>query len=78
MKKVLSVFALIGAGLISGAAYSADRPVLKAPPPITPVYNWSGFYVGAHGGGSWAHNNFFNTVVGEDTATFAASGYFGV
>ena len=40
--------------LLSGAAFAADLPVYEAPPAMvspTPIaYNWSGFYIGAHGG----------------------------
>jgi outer membrane immunogenic protein len=39
----------------TGAALAADlRPITKAPPPVAvAVYNWTGFYVGAHGGWAW-------------------------
>ena len=30
------------------------RPYTKAPPPIAPVYSWTGFYIfGGGGGGLW-------------------------
>jgi outer membrane immunogenic protein len=40
-------------GLIAMAApaLAADLPV-KAPPPVIPMFNWSGFYIGGNGG--WA------------------------
>ena len=35
-------------------AADVARPVYKAPPPAAPApYNWTGFYVGIHGGGAW-------------------------
>jgi outer membrane immunogenic protein len=34
------------------SANAADMPV-KAPPLVVPVFNWTGFYVGLHGGGAW-------------------------
>ena len=34
-----------------GAANAADMPVKYVPP--APMFNWSGFYVGAHVGGTW-------------------------
>jgi outer membrane immunogenic protein len=50
MKRSLFGIAAIAA-LIGTPALAADMP-LKAPP--VPYYNWSGFYVGAEGGGGWA------------------------
>jgi outer membrane immunogenic protein len=47
----MSVFAVMALG---SAAQAADMP-LKAPPPPT-MYNWTGFYLGAHVGGAWAGN----------------------
>jgi opacity protein-like surface antigen len=40
---------------VSFAARAADMP-LKAPPipPPPPLYNWSGFYIGANLGGAWS------------------------
>jgi outer membrane immunogenic protein len=56
MKKVL--LALTAVAALTGSANAADlaaRPYAKAPPPIAPVYNWTGFYVfGGGGGGLWA------------------------
>jgi outer membrane immunogenic protein len=38
---------------------AADKasPVYKALPPPPPVYSWTGFYVGIHGGGAWSDVN---------------------
>jgi outer membrane immunogenic protein len=40
--------------LMVGAAHAADIPIYEPPPAMvspTPIaYNWSGFYIGAHGG----------------------------
>jgi outer membrane immunogenic protein len=52
----VGLLALIVAG--GGAAVAADLP-LKAPPPMAPpVSDWTGFYVGIHGGGGWGHTSF--------------------
>ncbi len=41
----------------AGAADLSVAPLYKAPPPVTaPAYNWTGFYVGANGGGGWGHS----------------------
>jgi outer membrane immunogenic protein len=43
--------------MLGGAAQAADMP-LKAPPMAAPImYNWTGFYIGAHIGGAWADRN---------------------
>jgi outer membrane immunogenic protein len=54
----LAAIVLIGS---MGAAVAADLPArtyTKAPPPVVePVYNWTGFYIGANGGGAWGHTS---------------------
>ena len=35
-----------------GVASAADMPV-KAPKPVTPVFDWNGFYIGAYAGAAW-------------------------
>ncbi len=54
MKKVSG---LVGAALLfAGPALAADlgtRPSYKAPLAVTPVYSWTGCYVGADVGGAW-------------------------
>jgi outer membrane immunogenic protein len=55
MKKVL--LALTALAAFTGSASAADlgaRPYTKAPAPVAPVYNWTGFYIfGGAGGGLW-------------------------
>jgi outer membrane immunogenic protein len=44
---------------LATSAFAADLPArtyTKAPPMVSPAYNWSGFYVGAHGGYAWSDN----------------------
>src|SRR5580692_11320949 len=43
--------------IAAGPALGADLP-LKAPPPAVDAWNWSGFYVGGHGGYGWGHDSF--------------------
>lgn len=46
-----------------GAASAADlAPYYKAPALPYAVYNWAGFYVGGHVGGSWTDQNWTNTA----------------
>lgn len=67
MKKLL-LGAVAGAGLIA-PAMAADMPV-KAPPRVAAaVYNWTGFYLGAHAGYGWNDNA--STIL-DGGATFPA------
>jgi outer membrane immunogenic protein len=54
----LGLFAAIVAA--AGAAGAADlavkAPVYKAPPPVI-LSDWSGFYIGIHGGYGWGHTS---------------------
>ena len=59
MKKFwLATVGLLALGMAApaSAADLAARPYTKAPPaPVIPIYDWSGFYIGADGGGGWSH-----------------------
>ena len=57
--KRLTLLAGIAATICAIPAFAADlsKPVYKAPAAITPAYNWSGFYVGAHLGWGWSHTD---------------------
>jgi outer membrane immunogenic protein len=48
---LLAAVAVIG---FASVASAADLPVkAPPPPPPSPVYNWSGFYIGGNVGGAW-------------------------
>jgi outer membrane immunogenic protein len=57
---LLPAVALLGL-VVAGPAPAADlsvAPLYKAPPVVAPTaYNWSGFYLGANGGGGWGTSN---------------------
>src|ERR1700738_4565189 len=58
MKKFLLVtvgLVALGIAAPASAADLAARPYTKAPPPVVAIYDWSGFYIGANGGGGWSH-----------------------
>ena len=59
MKKfLLATVGLVALGIAApaSAADLAARPYTKAPPPVVaPIYDWSGFYIGANGGGGWSN-----------------------
>jgi len=61
MKKFFTAaVGLAALGLAAAPASAADlaaRPYTKAPPPvIAPIYDWTGFYIGANGGWGESHN----------------------
>jgi outer membrane immunogenic protein len=59
MKKLLlSVVGLVafGAAAPAIAADLAARPYTKAPAMVAAIYDWSGFYIGANGGGASSRN----------------------
>jgi outer membrane immunogenic protein len=64
MKKFLLTtvaIAALGAALPARAADLGYRaPYQKAPAYAAPIYNWTGFYVGAHVGGAFSSDNNFN------------------
>jgi outer membrane immunogenic protein len=50
-KFVLAVFTLAVSAVGASAADLAGRPYTKAPAAVAAAYDWSGFYIGANGGG---------------------------
>jgi outer membrane immunogenic protein len=54
MKKLLLAGIAFGALVAASGAYAADLPIYtKAPPPVIPVWTWTGFYVGGNVGYSF-------------------------
>jgi outer membrane immunogenic protein len=50
----VATLAIAGTSLTAVAA-DLGRPITKAPPvAIPPAFSWTGFYIGAHVGGSWS------------------------
>ncbi|HEY6256223.1 MAG TPA: outer membrane protein [Xanthobacteraceae bacterium] len=66
MNKTIIGIALLPAMVLCGlsAAHAADlsvAPLYKALPVVAaPAYNWSGFYLGANGGGGWSTSRWDN------------------
>jgi len=83
MKKILLAAAV--AALSSTSVFAADlaaRPYTKAPAYVAPVYNWTGFYIGAQVGGAFQGSSGFTTndpaVVGtRDDSSFIGGGVVG-
>jgi len=70
---------LASAAVCAGSALAADMPVRPPPPVAAPatccaVPEWTGFYVGIHGGGGWGHTSFdpSESLIGGD-ALFVTS-----
>jgi outer membrane immunogenic protein len=57
MKKfLLTTVGLLALGMAAPASAADLAPYTKAPPPMVPMtYDWSGFYIGANGGGGWSN-----------------------
>ena len=48
--------AVLGFASSASAADMAARPYKAPPPMVAPIYNWTGFYIGANGGWGSSHN----------------------
>jgi len=61
MKRILFTTVSLGVlGLMSPALAADLAPYTKAAPVASPVYDWSGFYVGVYGGGGLGNHNYNN------------------
>lgn len=76
MKKFL--LATVAFAALAGTASAADmaaRPYTKAPAmQPSPIYNWTGFYIGGHVGGAFGGNN--NILAPGFTGTNSNDGVF--
>lgn len=64
-KLLLGTVALVA--LVGPAAAAEMRPpVYKAPPPVVPVWSWSGCFLGGHAGGLWTKQDWTNRTPGGD------------
>jgi outer membrane immunogenic protein len=55
MKNIWAGIVSLAALGMAGSVSAADMAVKAAPPaPLPMMYNWSGFYIGANGGGGWS------------------------
>jgi opacity protein-like surface antigen len=65
-KTWLSTVAAVALLVASSAAFAADlgRPAPAAAPIIMPIYNWTGFYIGANLGGAWASGTLTDNLTG--------------
>jgi outer membrane immunogenic protein len=59
MKRILFTSVSLGVLGLMSPALGADLP-MKAGPMVSPIYDWSGFYVGVFGGGGMGNHNYNN------------------
>lgn len=60
MKRFVTGAVALSAVGLANLASAADMP-LKAPPLVAPpVFSWTGCYIGANGGGLWAHKDWYD------------------
>ena len=82
MKRILLASAgVLALGVVSASAADLPRQremPAKAPPYVTPAYNWTGLYVGINGGGGWGHSNYSGTLAsGSDLSGGLVGGTLG-
>jgi outer membrane immunogenic protein len=74
MKKKLALAVVAASALLTTTAFAADMAprYTKAPPPApVAIYNWTGFYIGAHVGGGWNESD-TSTIFLPSAAAFNA------
>jgi outer membrane immunogenic protein len=69
----LAVASIVSMGGLGGAM-AADLPMKAAPMMPTPVYNWTGFYIGGNAGGGW--DIFKATEIAPGSAAFPGGTVF--
>jgi outer membrane immunogenic protein len=71
MKRILFTTVSLGVLGLMSPALGADLPAYsKAPVAATPLYDWSGFYVGVFGGGGFGNHNLNNALGPAGFANF--------
>lgn len=67
-RSIIAGYLALAALAAAPSAQAADlglAPLYKAPPPVSAAYNWSGFYLGANGGGAWGDSRWQGTGNGK-------------
>ena len=81
MKKLLAGCLAVGALVTAQCAAAADlslAPLYKAPPAAPPqIYDWTGFYLGANGGGGWGNSSWNANATGLNLSGAQAGGTIG-
>lgn len=64
MKNFLTTTAALAALVAAVPAFAADMPAryAKAPPMVSPIYNWTGFYIGVNAGYGFSDRDTITTT----------------
>lgn len=74
MKRILLTTASLCALNLASSALAADLPIYgKAPPMVSPAYDWTGFYIGVFGGGAYGNHNLNNATGPAGFANFTTN-----
>ncbi|WJR81635.1 outer membrane beta-barrel protein [Bradyrhizobium sp. NP1] len=73
---VLAAVGVVALGAAHALAADLPRAYTKAPP-LAPIYDWSGFYIGGNAGGGWAHDCRDNLSTGAGLGCYSAGGAIG-
>jgi len=76
MKKSTSLLGAAVAALMAGSALAADMPLKArtAAPIVAPAFNWTGCYIGIHGGGGATRSDFTESFTREEGGTSWGNG----
>jgi outer membrane immunogenic protein len=81
MRVLLATTAAAVAAVSISSALAADlrrpAPVVKAPPPVVAVFNWTGCYIGGHVGGAWGDKSWTFVPSGLDAGSHDVDGWLG-
>ena len=84
MKRLLiASVSLLAFSATTASAADIRRPVYRAPPPLPPIWSWTGCYIGAHVGGGWGHKTWSDPFLtglefsSHDTSGWLAGGQIG-
>ena len=66
----VGLLSLVGVGATSAADLAPSGYATKSPAIRDPVYNWTGFYVGANAGGAWDRSSPSTTTVSSPIGYF--------
>src|SRR5580692_4793420 len=62
MQRILFTAVSLGMLGVLSPVQAADLPYAKAPPTVASVYDWTGVYIGAFGGGGFGNHNVNNST----------------